>query len=173
VLVSTDCGVTFTEIYNKGDIQLATAPDETAAIFVPNSSQWETDTVDLITYAGQPNVIFAFQNRGFYGQAIYLDNINIVSPLNTGITDADLQTTYHVFPNPTTGKINIVVNSVNSENYTLDIYNAIGQIIQSENITQLTKEMKKEINLGAFGKGFYIIKLTSSSHSKSTKIIVE
>ena len=173
VLVSTDCGVTFTEIYNKGDIQLATAPDETAAIFVPNSSQWETDTVDLITYAGQPNVIFAFQNRGFYGQAIYLDNINIVSPLNTGITDADLQTTYHVFPNPTTGKINIVVNSVNSENYTLDIYNAIGQIIQSENITQLTKEMKKEINLGAFGKGLYIIKLTSSSHSKSTKIIVE
>jgi hypothetical protein len=173
VLVSTDCGVTFTEIYNKGDIQLATAPDETAAIFVPNSTQWETDTVDLITYAGQPNVIFAFQNRGFYGQAIYLDNINIVSPLNTGITDADLQTTYHVFPNPTTGKINIVVNSVNSENYTLDIYNAIGQIIQSENIPQLTKEMKKEINLGAFGKGFYIIKLTSSSHSKSTKIIVE
>ncbi len=96
-----------------------------------------------------------------------------MSPLNTGITDADLQTTYHVFPNPTAGKINIVVNSVSSENYTLDIYNAIGQIIYSEHIPQLSKEMKKEIHVGAFGKGLYIIKLTSSSHSKSTKIIVE
>lgn len=173
ILISTDCGTTFTEIYNKGDVNLATAPDETAAIFTPNSTQWKTDTVDLLSYAGQPNVLFAFQNRGFYGQAIYIDNINIVSPLNTGIIDANKESTINIFPNPTNGKVSIAINSTNLDNYNLDIFNSIGQIIYTETIHQETKEFKKDLNLGLFGKGIYIIKLTNTMSSKSVKVIVD
>ena len=78
VLVSTDCGLTFTQLYVKGGLTLATAPIDSAAIFVPTSTQWRTDTVVLNAYAGMSNVMVSFQNRGHFGQAIYIDNVNIV-----------------------------------------------------------------------------------------------
>ena len=78
VMVSTDCGLTWTEAYSKGGTTLSTTgTGYSSAIFVPTASQWRTDTVYLSTYAGQSNVMVAFQNRGHYGQALYVDNVNI------------------------------------------------------------------------------------------------
>jgi len=78
VLVSTDCGLTWTSVYIKGGTTLATAPDYTANIFTPTSSQWRKENVVITSQtAGQGNVMFNFVNRGHWGQAIYLDNINI------------------------------------------------------------------------------------------------
>lgn len=76
-LISTDCGTTWTQIYMKGGTTLATRPDLTTGAFVPTSTQWRTETINLNTYAGQGNVLVKFQNRGRYGQMLYLDNINI------------------------------------------------------------------------------------------------
>jgi len=78
IMVSSDCGLTFNQVYVKGGTTLATAPNYTAAVFVPTAVQWRTDTVYLNAYAGMGNVMVSFQNRGRYGQAIYVDNINIV-----------------------------------------------------------------------------------------------
>jgi PKD repeat protein len=77
LLVSTDCGVTYTQVYLKGGTGLATAPDLKTSAFVPTSAQWRTDTVDLTAYAGMGNVMVAFRNIGHNGQNIYVDNINI------------------------------------------------------------------------------------------------
>jgi PKD repeat protein len=78
VMISTDCGLTYTQLYVKGGVTLATAPNDTPSIFIPTASQWRTDTVSLNAYAGMSNVMISFQNRGHYGQAIYVDNINII-----------------------------------------------------------------------------------------------
>ena len=77
VMVSSDCGLTYNQVYVKGGTTLATAPNYTAAVFAPTTTQWRTDTVYLNAYAGMGNVMVSFQNRGRYGQAIYVDNINI------------------------------------------------------------------------------------------------
>lgn len=79
VLCSTDCGVTWTRLYNKGGSGLATAPDKSNAIFVPTSSQWRTETIDLTPYVGQSNIKFAFRSRAGWGQTVYLDNINLTA----------------------------------------------------------------------------------------------
>lgn len=77
IMVTTDCGITYSQAYLKGGLTLATAPSQTASIFVPTSTQWRTDTVYLNAYVGQSNVMVSFQNRGHYGQALYVDNVNI------------------------------------------------------------------------------------------------
>lgn len=87
VLVSTDCGATWTSVYLKGGGpvaagNLATAPDQTATIFVPTAGQWRNETVTLNAYAGQSSVLIIFRNRGHYGQALYLDNINITGTVS-------------------------------------------------------------------------------------------
>jgi PKD repeat protein len=78
VLASTDCGSTWARIYAKGGTGLATAPDKSGSgIFVPTAAQWRTDSVNLAAYVGQGSVMFNFQSISGWGQALYLDNINI------------------------------------------------------------------------------------------------
>ena len=76
IRISTNCGLNWTTIYSKMGTALATAPTKTSSIFVPTSSQWRTDSVSLVPYIGN-TVIVSFENIGHYGQALYLDNINI------------------------------------------------------------------------------------------------
>lgn len=76
VLVSSDCGATYTSVYSKSGTTLATVA-ATTAIFVPTNTQWRTETIDLSSYIGQANVTLAFRNLAGYGNAVYVDNINI------------------------------------------------------------------------------------------------
>ena len=88
--VSTNCGTSTTYPYLKGGSQLATATSSSsAAPFTPTATtQWVKDSVDLTTFVGQTNVMVAFINRGHYGDAIYLDNINITGVAATTPTAA-------------------------------------------------------------------------------------
>jgi PKD repeat protein len=76
VLVSTNCGSSFTSVYSKSNTTLATASATTTA-FVPTTAQWRTETIDLTPYVGQANVIIAFKNLSGYGNNLYVDNINV------------------------------------------------------------------------------------------------
>lgn len=77
VLVSTDCGQSYTQVYFKGGTSLATAADNASTEFVPAATEWRTETVDLSSYAGNANILIAFRDIGRYGQPIYIDNVNI------------------------------------------------------------------------------------------------
>ncbi len=76
VLVSTDCGQTFTQVWMKGGTTLSTSPDLTTA-FTPTGAQWRTENVNLNSYSGQPTFMVIFQNRGRWGNNVYVDNINL------------------------------------------------------------------------------------------------
>ncbi len=84
VVVSTNCGATWTSVYLKGGTTLATAPDQTATIFVPTNAQWRNESVNLNAYVGQGSVLVAFRNRGRYGQALYVDNVNLAGNAAAG-----------------------------------------------------------------------------------------
>lgn len=76
VLVSSDCGSTFTSVFMKTNTVLATAPSTTAA-FTPTAAQWRLETVDLSLYDGMSNIIVAFRNLAGYGNRLFVDNINL------------------------------------------------------------------------------------------------
>ena len=84
VLVSTDCGQTFSVLYKKGGALLSTAGASTS-YFTPASNQWRTETINLTAFAGQQNVIIAFQNINGYGNQLYIDNVNITGTLASTI----------------------------------------------------------------------------------------
>ncbi len=77
VLVSTNCGGSFTSVYSKSNTTLATAAATGNVAFVPTTAQWRTETVDLTPYIGQGNVIIAFKNLSGFGNNLYVDNINV------------------------------------------------------------------------------------------------
>lgn len=81
VAVSTDCGATWASVYSKTGSTVAAGnlptADATTALFVPTPTQWRTETISLNSYLGQSNVQIAFKNLAGYGNALYVDNINI------------------------------------------------------------------------------------------------
>jgi PKD repeat protein len=96
VLVSTNCGTTWTKVYQKGGTTLATAGSSTNKFTSPLATQWRTDSVILNTYAGNGDVLISFRNIAHYGQPLYIDNIRVTGtaasctdnyePNNTGNT---------------------------------------------------------------------------------------
>lgn len=81
VLVSKDCGATFTTVYKKWGPELATADTSTLPYITPLNSDWRTDKISItgnLLSAG--NIIVAFRNTNRFGNNIFLDNINIKKP---------------------------------------------------------------------------------------------
>ncbi|OWY19120.1 hypothetical protein C7N43_30135 [Sphingobacteriales bacterium UPWRP_1] len=84
VSVSTNCGATFTEVYNKSGLTLATAPAIGSSFIPADCSQWRTETVNLNAYAGS-QILLRFTNVNGYGNNLYLDNVNLSGVVATGI----------------------------------------------------------------------------------------
>jgi PKD repeat protein len=173
VLASTDCGATFNVLYVKGNTALATAPDKTASLFVPTATQWKRDTIDLVAYVGSPSVMIVFQNRGFFGQGLYIDNINLYNSLITTIKNAENNAGFSVYPNPSSGMVTLDLSAATKEDYLLEVFNSIGQKVYTETLHYTGSNFKKEINLGPYGKGLFMLNFTSGKKTDTVKIIVE
>jgi PKD repeat protein len=78
ILISTDCGASYTSVYSKGGATLSTAGSG-ANNFTPNAAQWRTDSVNLTPYVGNTGLLIAFQNVNGYGNKLYIDNVNITA----------------------------------------------------------------------------------------------
>ena len=76
---STDCGATFTRLWQKGGAQLATKTGNSGnRLFVPAANNWGTATITLpASVMNQTGVLFELASINAYGQAIYADNISI------------------------------------------------------------------------------------------------
>lgn len=78
VLLSTDCGETWTKEWEAENQALVTTGGiQVNGPFVPTASQWVKDTIDLAPYLGHSEVRIMFRVIGGGGQDIYLDNVNI------------------------------------------------------------------------------------------------
>lgn len=90
IFSSIDGGSTWDSLYLKGGSELSNIQPITTSppCWAPSSpSDWRTDFIPLNKLAGQPNVIFAFENRSAWGEWICLDNISISA--SSGTTDCD------------------------------------------------------------------------------------
>ncbi len=79
---------------------------------------------------------------------------------------------YHIYPNPTHGLLNIEMNGIN-ENLELAIINIQGEIIKTESISRTSSIFKKEIDLSAYSRGIYFVKIIGKEFVKVEKIVVQ
>jgi hypothetical protein len=78
VLVSSDCGATFTPVFKKWGTNLATAGTSDLSYLNPIASDWITQRIGLggsTLASGQ--ITIAIRNTNGYGNNIFIDNINI------------------------------------------------------------------------------------------------
>lgn len=168
VLVSTDCGATFTSVYLKGGSQLATAPSQQSSTFVPTSSQWATDSVDLSAWMTSTDVLIAFRNHGHFGQALYIDNINL-SPM-VGIHDIVSQNgNAGLYPNPVASGAALTLLSDRNETFTVEVFDSEGRLLLREQHQSGDQFQPCSSNLVP---GIYYYRLSSETMIRNNRFIV-
>lgn len=127
------------------------------------------------------NAYYVWQGDTLYNSGTYVDtlsNANGCDSINTFKLTFDVTTSaptplldrsVSIYPNPTTGILNIGVNNPNVEIKNIRIVSILGnEVYNSSAATANTK-----IDLSNFPKGFYLIQLTSQQESITRRVIVE
>ena len=170
IRASTDCGATFTSLYRKGGTRLATAPPNSSTKFVPTSTQWRTDTIDVSSLTGNSEVMFSFENIGHFGQLLYLDNINVSAIINS-VAKIENDINFSIYPNPVSRELTINLNESFSSEKTFDIkiVDLLGNVVLEKMIKYATSEIKLQTE--ELSPGPYFLHLDCEGKSAVLRIV--
>lgn len=171
IRVSTNCGQTWTTVFDKAGSALATAPNTTSS-FVPNASQWRAESVSLNQFIGQSQVLIQFRGISKYGNNLFVDNINILN--TTGINeDNSDKFNFTVFPNPFNNIATISFNNTENQIVIISVFDAFGKQITQINKGELAAgnytEQLDGTNLPA---GIYLVNITAGNNSITKKVSI-
>mgnify|MGYP002833476546 CR=1 FL=1 len=170
VEISTNCGTTFTEIFNKNRGDLAITSTWTSDFAPSSCADWKSFDVDLTPYLGGPRLIkftfYSAENSGqsFFGGNLYMDNICLTGQLEpgSGVNElGDFNEKVTIYPNPSQQILNI---DSETEVQNLKIYTLAGQIV---NVSEKTNK----INLSNLKKGSYFIVVTTQKSVQTFNLV--
>lgn len=170
VSISSDCGNSWTSLYQKSGSSLSTAGDVGSA-FSPAPEEWRTDSIDLSGYADQPEVMLLFTTNSNWGNNLYLDNINIRTWSTVGLQKQDVNANVYVFPNPTTGKVTIKTGDPGDLVEELQVRNIMGQEILTNGIPYRGDAMT-ELDFSGHAAGTYFVSLKVNGSLVVKKIVL-
>lgn len=141
---------------------------------VSNAGQYSGATTNTLTITG---VTLSNNNQAFrciLSENSCGDTTNTVTlSAATGIADVVNGSSISITPNPTNGMFIInFENKIPLGLTTLEIFNSLGQLIQSEQINNQTNTLRKQIDL-TVAKGIYTVRLTTNGNVYSQKLIVK
>jgi len=157
VQASTDCGGTWSTLYDKQGALLSTGTPTTGT-FTPNAAQWRTEFVDLASVVGQPEVLFMFVNLSDFGNNIYVDDINIGT--SVGIIENHGAFGVQVFPNPSNGQLQVTLPNENLGRIAVKVFALDGTLVHGENWGATIGGMRG-LDVGRLAKGSYLLELAS------------
>jgi hypothetical protein len=159
VLVSTDCGVSWTSVFDQAGATLSTLAASTTQFVPASASDWRSNSIDLSAYDGTNDVVIRFTGTSDYGNNMFLDDIDIQSTLS--VDEVNEIDSLKIFPNPSSNSIQ--VSGLNtSQNY--EIYNLLGA-----RITYGGLENNQVIDIKEFANGLYLLKLENGRTFKFMK----
>jgi hypothetical protein len=174
VAVSTDCGVSWTQLYKKFGVPLTTAtPNFTTKVFVPTAAQWRFESIDLGAYKTATNAIFKFVNITDYENNMYLDEIRVNNSL--GIVNLNAgKLSLNLFPNPATDQLFLNYELVEPSDLTVKIYNLQGKEMPA-GITlkeRAAGKYSQSLNLLEIPSGMYILQIRAGAVTETRRFVV-
>ena len=166
VLLSTDCGVNFNQVYYRSGNSLVTGPTQTTP-FIPDSSQWNTATILLNTYKVEQYVQVKIVNVTDGGNNLYIDDINI-GDLPTGIAQNVERKELAIYPNPASNSVTLQFAEI-VQNQTVKFYNAVGKMILKNTFNGVKKVT---ISVNHLPSGVYYIESKSDGILSIDKLII-
>lgn len=76
-----------------------------------------------------------------------------------------------VYPNPSNSNISVIFKGREFDNYVLEIYNTMGQLVYKKDLGKSFGQHTEIVDVSSYSTGIYIINLVSSKDVLSTKLI--
>ena len=169
VLISTDCGKTYTSVYKKWGSTLITRSGATRSAFLPGASEWRKEEINISQFISSGNILVAFLNINGNENDIYLDDVNIRTvTINPNLKEAG----FLVSPNPTDGAISVQFYPHPAKLQGIYIYNSLGQLVQQKLITNgVVATNIYNFDLSNASGGLYIVKAVFEDKVLTKKFI--
>ena len=81
-------------------------------------------------------------------------------------------TSFDLFPNPTDGKVNLVVGETQQGKAVVEVYNLLGERMMAKSLGHLQQSETITLDLSRLAPGLYIIKLSTANGSCTKKVSV-
>jgi hypothetical protein len=78
-----------------------------------------------------------------------------------------------VYPNPSTGIVNLSLTGFHGKRTTLSVVNVIGTVVYQETLSAVDGRVDKSIDLSKQANGLYYIKLDADDYSEIRKIVLK
>ncbi len=169
VFVSTNCGTTWTSVYNKQGTTLSTGATQTGAFTPASAADWRNETVSLAAFTGQSEVFIKYVGTSNYGNNMYIDNINIASA--TSLSENEI-VGLNVYPNPASTEVNVSFEASNA-NYTVKLVDLQGRVIANQNLTNLNGTQVISIPTENVAKGSYVVSITSNGVTSTKSVVIK
>ncbi len=163
VQISTDCGLNWTDAFNKAGSTLATAPATTAAYTPSSPTQWRSETVDLTSYNGQNDILIRFQATSNYGNNLYIDEVALSATV--GVVDLTKAWGLSVYPNPVNDMAQVKLSLDHSSSLSFSIRNMLGQTVRTQNVGHLDAgDQLIDVDFSQLDAGMYLLEIRLGSN---------
>lgn len=169
VLISTDCGNTYSSLYRRAGSSLFTSSVTASQAFVPGAGDWRKDSVDLTPYINKGSVMLAFLNTTENGNNLYLDDVRIYK--KAAVNAALRQRGWLVTPNPVKDKVTVQFYPLPDNLKGISIYNTAGQKVAEQQVNAPAATGNYQFDLSRYASGVYIVQIVFSDRTEYQKII--
>lgn len=171
VLISKDCGKTWIVRYRKSGANLITNSTNQTS-YIPSASEWRTESVSVLAFASEPNVMFKFRYMYAGGMKLFIDNINVSS--NVGMEKLQDEYSVDIYPNPAIDNVVLSFDLPSAQKISACIYNMIGQTVWA----QAAQEMKAGqneigINTSSFSPGVYMVEISADRGKIIKRLVIK
>lgn len=167
VLISTDCGKTYTSVYKKWAETLVTRTTPSTTAFVPRSSEWRKDSINLQNYIDKGEILVAFRNTTGYENNVYLDDIN----LRKVIINPNLKAKgFLVTPNPARSSITVQFYPQPVNLRAVQLYSSTGQKV-AEILTPDNPGVFYQFQTGGLVSGIYYVRAVFTDRVVINKVL--
>ncbi len=141
-----------------------------------NTYTWTPGPLNGFSVSVSPTVttIYTLNATTGAGCASGSKTLSVIITTCTGISSTEKNnTTYLIFPNPTSDKLFIQVNNNGAVEASIEIVDALGKTIFKQNNIFSATENTRTINVAMLNSGIYLVKITSLTESKVIRFIKE
>jgi len=180
VVYSTDCGSTWTSIWNKSGADLATAamspilnPGTSSAsgYFIPTTNaDWVTHHVDITSVPS--SALIAFKNTSNGGNYIFLDDV-IATPYTLNVNNVNAAANIALYPNPAKDAATLEFTLATAGNVQITVVDVIGRTVATvANGNMSAGTQKVQINTADLAAGVYTVKVSTDNGVSTERLTV-
>ena len=182
IYASNDCGETWTKLYaiaDDGTGNFATIPATTNPFIPGSEDDWcssgsnaECIVIDVSAWAGAGNFQVMFESIDLNGNALYIDDVELVVTTSAQGHFAEKEMTIDLYPVPAEDYIYLSIHHIR-DYVDVELMDMQGAVLFSQRYNEERSKVRAGIPITGLGSGVYFIRFSNAEFSKTEKVIVK